>query len=169
MARILPMLCCAILLPAFGWAAEYRMSDYRSPTPQALEGAVTIDTAQAKALLESGAAVAIDVMPAQRQPCSGTWLLPKPRLHLPGSAWLANVGYGDLSSAMQDWFRTRLNDMNGRGLIFYCMADCWMSWNAAKRAVEWGFAPVYWYRDGTDGWSLAGLPLEPATPLGLEN
>ena len=169
MARILPTLCSLVLLPAFGWAAEYRMADYRAPTPPAVEGATTVDTAQAKALLESGAVVAINVMPAPRQPGSGTWLLPKPRQHLPGSTWLANVGYGDLPPAMQEWFRTRLNGMGGRGLMFYCMADCWMSWNAAKRAVEWGFSPVYWYRDGTDGWSLAGLPLEQATPLGPAN
>ena len=26
-----------------------------------------------------------------------------------------------------------------RTLVIYCKADCWMSWNAAKRAVSWGF------------------------------
>ena len=31
-------------------------------------------------------------------------------------------------------------------LVFYCRADCWMSWNAAKRALAWGFATSGWFR-----------------------
>ena len=46
----------------------------------------------------------------------------------------------------------------------YCLADCWMSWNAAKRALKIGYSNVAWYRDGTDGWLAAGLPLQEATP-----
>jgi rhodanese-related sulfurtransferase len=39
-----------------------------------------------------------------------------------------------------------------------------MSWNAAKRAVSWGYTDVLWYPDGTDGWQEAGLPLAEARP-----
>jgi rhodanese-related sulfurtransferase len=39
-----------------------------------------------------------------------------------------------------------------------------MSWNAAKRAVMWGYTGVIWYPEGTDGWQDAGLPLEEAKP-----
>jgi len=49
-------------------------------------------------------------------------------------------------------------------LVIYCQADCWMSWNAAKRALSLGYSNVAWYRDGTDGWSAAGLPMQNATP-----
>jgi len=49
-------------------------------------------------------------------------------------------------------------------IVFYCLADCWMSWNAAKRALSLGYPNVAWYRDGTDGWLAAGLPLKDATP-----
>ncbi len=49
-------------------------------------------------------------------------------------------------------------------VILYCLANCWMSWNAAKRALSLGYSNVAWYREGTDGWSGAGLPLEEATP-----
>ena len=44
-------------------------------------------------------------------------------------------------------------------LAIYCLAQCWMSWNAAKRAIEYGYRSVYWYRDGTDGWQELGYPL----------
>jgi PQQ-dependent catabolism-associated CXXCW motif protein len=49
-------------------------------------------------------------------------------------------------------------------VVLYCLADCWMSWNAAKRALAIGYSNVAWYREGTDGWVAAGLPLEEATP-----
>ncbi|MGI9334758.1 MAG: rhodanese-like domain-containing protein, partial [Gammaproteobacteria bacterium] len=50
-------------------------------------------------------------------------------------------------------------------LIFYCDAECWMSWNAARRAVEWGYSSVYWYPGGVDAWREAGLDLESAQPV----
>jgi PQQ-dependent catabolism-associated CXXCW motif protein len=49
-------------------------------------------------------------------------------------------------------------------VVLYCQANCWMSWNAAKRALSLGYSNVAWYPEGTDGWSAAGLPLEDATP-----
>ena len=39
-----------------------------------------------------------------------------------------------------------------------------MSWNAVKRAASFGYTRLYWYRDGTDGWEAAQLPLAEATP-----
>ena len=40
-----------------------------------------------------------------------------------------------------------------------------MSWNAARRAVAWGYDSVIWYPDGTDEWEAAGLPLAPSSPV----
>ena len=51
-----------------------------------------------------------------------------------------------------------------RTLVVYCLADCWMSWNAAKRALALGYTDVAWYPEGTDGWIAIGLPLQDATP-----
>jgi len=44
-------------------------------------------------------------------------------------------------------------------LVFFCLKNCWMSWNAAKRALEYGYSNVMWYRDGSDGWQELGYPL----------
>jgi hypothetical protein len=30
----------------------------------------------------------------------------------------------------------------GKSVAFYCKADCWMSWNAAKRAISYGYRDV---------------------------
>ena len=35
---------------------------------------------------------------------------------------------------------------------------------ATKRALSLGYSDVAWYREGTDGWAAAGLPLQEATP-----
>jgi rhodanese-related sulfurtransferase len=42
-----------------------------------------------------------------------------------------------------------------------------MSWNAAKRALELGYANIIWYPEGADGWEKAGHTLVPAKPYEL--
>jgi PQQ-dependent catabolism-associated CXXCW motif protein len=49
-------------------------------------------------------------------------------------------------------------------VVIYCMADCWMSWNAAKRIRTYGYSNVAWYPEGTDGWERAGQELTEAHP-----
>ncbi|WP_448204121.1 PQQ-dependent catabolism-associated CXXCW motif protein [Azospirillum sp. sgz302134] len=170
-------LLAAVLLSGPARAADpvpvpdgYRMTDYRSPTPAALPGAVTVDTAQARALIESGEAVPINVLKLDRSTLpGGPWIVPKPFQQIPGSAWLPNVGLGALTPELEDYLRGNLELLTKgdrtRGMMFYCLADCWMSWNAAKRALEMGYGRVYWYRDGVDGWAEAGLPTEEAKPV----
>lgn len=151
--------------------AGYKMDDYRSATPATLAGARVVDTPQAETLWREKSAVFIDTMPHDVRPAElpkGTIWRDRPREHLPGSAWLLNVGYGALAPDVTTYFRAGLTALSGgdvsKPLVFYCRADCWMSWNAGKRAMEWGYRNVIWYPEGTDGWQKAGLPLEPATP-----
>jgi hypothetical protein len=42
-----------------------------------------------------------------------------------------------------------------------------MSWNAAKRALSWGYRQVYWYRDGIEVWQQFDLPTETVDPVPL--
>jgi PQQ-dependent catabolism-associated CXXCW motif protein len=151
---------------------HYRNQDYRAPTPTTLRGARVIATAEAEALWRAGGAAAfVDVMPQVPRPANlpeGTLWREKPRLNIPGSTWLADTGYGQLSRGMETYFRDGLERLTGgdraKLLVFYCQRDCWMSWNAAKRAVALGYN-VAWYPDGTDGWQDAGLPLSVAVPV----
>jgi PQQ-dependent catabolism-associated CXXCW motif protein len=150
--------------------ADYRMDDYRSPTPATLQGARVIDTKAAEAMWRGKSAVFLDTMPRVEKPSGlppGTIWRDKPRDNIPGSAWLGNVGYGALSVEMDRYFHRSLETLAGdrsKPLVFYCRADCWMSWNAAKRALAWGYRDVVWYPEGSDGWVSAGLPTEAATP-----
>jgi quinoprotein dehydrogenase-associated probable ABC transporter substrate-binding protein/PQQ-dependent catabolism-associated CXXCW motif protein len=151
--------------------AGYRQADYRSPVPASLAGARVVTTAEVQALAADRRARLIDVLPAPREPANrpaGSLWRPAPRGNIPGSVWLPNVGYGELSAEFETWFRDNLARLAGgdrsRPMIFYCQANCWMSWNAAKRALAYGYANVLWYPEGTDGWRAAGLPLVAAAP-----
>lgn len=149
----------------------YRMGDYRAPTPHAVPGGRAISTDEARVLHAEPSVVWIDVLPAARRPEGlppGTLWRPSPRLGIPGSIWLPEAGRGFLSTEVEAWFRDTLARATGgdlsRPIVFYCLADCWMSWNAARRAALWGYRAVYWYRDGTDGWEAAGQAVERLHP-----
>ena len=150
----------------------YRTDDYRSPTPTTVAGGSVLDTETARELWASGEAVWIDVLPAPRRsaalPASTLWM-PLPHRDIPGSVWLPDIGRGALSPDLDLYFREHLEALTkGRRdapLVFYCLAECWMSWNAAKRAAAWGYARVHWYPEGIDGWEAAQLPVAEAEPV----
>ncbi|MBC8130945.1 MAG: PQQ-dependent catabolism-associated CXXCW motif protein [Rhizobiaceae bacterium] len=163
-------------LPAGGVAtvpepAGYRMDEYRAPTPAALAGATTVDTMGAKALFTAGQAVFVDTLPRAPRPKGlpeTTIWRPKVRNDIPGSIWLVDTGYGALAPEMEHYFfeglsRATLGD-KAKPVLFYCLSECWMSWNAAKRAMAAGYTAVHWYPEGTDGWAANGLPLERREP-----
>jgi len=149
----------------------YRTQDYRAPTPATLKGARVITTGEAATLWRDGSAAFIDVLPQAPRPAGlppGTIWRDKPRLDIPGSIWLPDTGYGELASVTEDYFRKGLEHATGADrskiLVFYCLKDCWMSWNAAKRALAMGYANVAWFPDGSDGWQEVGLPQAEAQP-----
>ena len=173
----LAMLACAG--PAWPGGVEepagYRMDEYKAPTPDTLQGAKVVATKEAEALWREKGAVFIDVMPNTPKPANlpaGTIWKDKVRKGIPDSIWLANVGYGAIPDETADYFRRGLEagtaSDKSRPVLFYCMTDCWMSWNAAKRAVEWGYGSVIWYPLGTDGWESAKLPLEENRPYTID-
>ena len=151
--------------------AGYRMEDYRSPTPATLQGATVMSTNDARIHWERHDAVFVDVLPQVPRPAG----LPatiiwreKPREDVPGSVWLPDTGYGALAPVMEHYFAQGLELASGgdrnRMLVFYCLANCWMSWNAAKRALAYGYTNVAWYPEGTDGWERARLLTSEAQP-----
>jgi PQQ-dependent catabolism-associated CXXCW motif protein len=149
----------------------YRMEAFRAPTPSTLKGARVLTTAEAHALWEKRQAVFVDVLPQPPRPpglLPSTIWRPKPRLDIPGSIWLPDTGYGALAPIMESYLERSLAKASGGNLrqllVFYCLKDCWMSWNAAKRAMTLGYTRVAWYPNGTDGWMARGYPTELREP-----
>ncbi|MBU0902871.1 PQQ-dependent catabolism-associated CXXCW motif protein [Pseudomonas spirodelae] len=165
------LLTSAALAEAPLFSAEgYRLSHYRSPTPISHDNARTLDTAALQQLLrEQPQTRLIDVY--RRQWLHGQFIEDELHANLPNSLWLANTGDGQLTPQWQRYLREHLRQASQGNtawpLVFYCRSDCWLGWNAIKRAHHLGYRNLYWYRDGIDAWQQAGLPLIPAQPLPL--
>lgn len=43
--------------------------------------------------------------------------------------------------------------------------ECWLSYNAALRAIAAGYTGIRWYRGGIAAWVHAGFPMSPAEPF----
>jgi PQQ-dependent catabolism-associated CXXCW motif protein len=150
---------------------HYRTADYRAATPATLRGAKVVTTASAMAIWKDDQSAFIDVLPRPPKPANlpqGTLWRDEPHESIPRAIWLPNVGYGDLAPETEDYFRRGLASASGgnldKPLVFFCLSNCWMSWNAAKRALGYGYRNVLWYPEGTDGWRQAGLPLARTEP-----
>ena len=152
--------------------ADYRTDEYRTPVPKTLKGATVISPEDAEKLHAGKSAVFIDVYPRAPRPPNlpaGTVWRDPPHSSIGGAHWLPNVGYGVLSAEFETYFKSRLEGLTdkdqSRPVVFFCLKDCWMSWNAAKRALAWGYTSVIWFPEGTDGWQGLGNDLVAVTPV----
>ncbi len=150
---------------------------YAAPVPATLAGAEVADNARAADLHANGEAVFIDVMPRDVKPADlpeGTIWRDKPRDSIPGSLWLPNTGFNSLSIAEVAYLRAGLEHAAGgdvdHPLVIFCRAECWMSWNVAKRAIGYGYTAVIWYPEGPEGWVTLpeNAPLERVVPFVAE-
>jgi len=176
--KVASLITATLALTLLAYAQEnppepegYRTDNYRAPVPATLVGVRVLATEEAEAIWRSGAGVFIDVLPSPPKPQNlpaGTIWRDKPRLNIPGSMWLPDAGYGTLAAATEEYLRHGLARASGGNnaalVVIYCQADCWMSWNAAKRALSYGYSNVAWYPDGTDGWERANLPVADSQP-----
>jgi PQQ-dependent catabolism-associated CXXCW motif protein len=149
----------------------YRGEPYRAPVPATLQGATVIDAPQAIRLHAEGVPF-LDVLPRKVRPeglPEGTiWREPVHET-IPGAVWLWDTGWEALAPAEQARLERGLEQASGGDrsapLVIFCRSNCWMSWNAARRAVALGYTAVHWFPGGIEGWqSAGGAPLVRATP-----
>lgn len=153
-----------------------KMEHYRGPTPACVPNGITLDVAGLQALQQQpDKPLLIDVwaiLLRKEEGFPSEWLPNEAHDSLPGAVWLPNVGYGQLEPDMKTYLQHNLQRLTGgdkhKPLVFFCVADCWMSWNAVQRVRKYGYTKVYWYKDGVDGWEEAGLPLVTATPVPVD-
>lgn len=174
-ARCLPALALAGLLaqPAPAQVPEpegYRGPPYNAPVPETLRGAEAIGTAEAMRLHAQGVPF-LDVYPRTVRPAGlpeGTlWREPVHR-SIPGAIWVPGAGHERLTEEEEARYAAALAAATGgdrtRPVVVFCRADCWMGWNAAKRAVGMGYSAVRWFPDGSDGWEVMAGDLAPIAP-----
>lgn len=132
---------------------QLKSAPLHGPTPTAVPGARTITTP--------------DLVRLMKDPASGALVFDV----LGGPQTLPNAFYaapaaqpGDFSDQVQTDFGNFLKQTTqgrlDRPMVFYCQnSQCWMSYNAALRAIAAGYRQVLWYRGGIEAWQQAGLPL----------
>lgn len=133
--------------------SRLRQSPYHAPTPLTIPGAQVVRTRELQAMLASAEApVLVDVLSEEGH------------VSLPGVVWVSGAGRGTnfmdpvQSVLVQLLAKLTAQDM-AKPMVFLCASSqCWLSYNAALRAVVAGYTGVYWYRGGIEAWAAAGLP-----------
>jgi PQQ-dependent catabolism-associated CXXCW motif protein len=126
------------------------------PTPREVPGAQTIRTEQLRQSLSS-----------QPQPLLFDVLGGEGHASLPGAIWLPGAGRGESFTDSIQFQLARVLEATTKGdrsrpIVFFCQGpQCWLSYNAALRAVALGYRAVYWYRGGIEAWLEAGGELAP--------
>lgn len=163
----------ASVAPSITWADDIREpSGYwtgpiNSAVPATLTGGQVIHARELTDLLKRSAAVVVDVSNAPKRPegmsADAPWL-PLPHESIPGSAWIPGAGMSEISAEIDACFREHLSLRTQRNpdhpVVIYCHEKCWLSWNAAKRAIHYGYRRVYWFPEGIEGWRAAGFKTE---------
>jgi len=165
MRALLAVLAACLAAPAianedidYGLApvSTLRTAEYHAPTPREIPGAKTIGTSALR-----------DSLQAQPQPLLFDVLGGEVHASLPGAIWLPGAGRGQ---SFTDTVQARLAQTlqavtkgdRKRPLVFFCQGpQCWLSYNAALRAVALGYEAVFWYRGGIEAWIAAGGDLAP--------
>ena len=131
-----------------------RSGAMHGPTPPAIPGGRLVTTPELVRLLQdprSGVLV-FDVL-------GGPQVLPNAIPVVPASQG------GDFQDQVQRDFGNYLQQVTqgrkDRPMVFYCQStQCWMSYNAALRAINLGYTNVLWYRGGIEAWQQAGGPVQ---------
>ncbi len=135
--------------------SELRVGEHAAPTPLEVPGARTIGTAELRQLLRAPPG-------APERPLLFDVISEERHASLPGAVWLPGAGLGEgFEDEVQKRLARTLAQGSGgdraRPMVFFCAnARCWLSYNAALRAVRLGYTGVRWYRGGIDAWGRSG-------------
>jgi len=138
---------------------QLRTGDYHGPTPRTIPGGRVVRTIELRSMLGDGSPpYLIDVLGGQGHRT------------IRGAFWLRGTGAGDLGA---DEFRRFVDAVakfaagdKSRPIVFFCAdRECWLSYNAALRAIAAGYTNIMWYRGGIAAWLHAGFPMSPAEPF----
>ncbi len=125
-------------------------TNYVAPTPITVPGARTIHTLDLAALVEQRKPLVLDTNPWGRS--------------IPGAVGLRGAGVGgSVSDEFQDRLRQKMQQLTrgDRSVPVVTMgwnAERFQGRNLALRLVALGYTEVYWYRGGSEAWTVAGLP-----------
>jgi hypothetical protein len=132
------------------------VKEVNGPTPTVLPGGKVLTTAQlweAIANKSLGTIVLVDVS-SEQHPTT-----------IPSANRLPTAGQGTMDQQARKAFWEALKKLSGNNwnisIVFFGRdAKDWEGYNAALRAIEFGYDRVYWYRGGIAAWTAAHQPLK---------
>ena len=131
-----------------------RSGNLHGPTPASIPGGQVITTKGLIALVEQRLGPVFDVL-------GGTQTLPG-AIQLQAAGQQGNF-QDETQGRLGNYLRSVTKGRQDIPLVFFCSGrECWMSYNAALRAIQLGYRNVLWYRGGLEAWHRAGRPLAPS-------
>lgn len=136
-----------------------RTVGYHGPTPTQIPGGKVITTGELQELMgQESRPYVIDVLGGG--------------VHrtIAGAFWMLGSGPGDMSKDEEERFAKAIAAFaggdKGRAMVFFCVDnECWLSYNAALRAIALGYSNVMWYRGGIAAWRAAGNMMAQSDPF----
>lgn len=134
-------------------SAALRVENVSSPTPLEIPGARLVSTAELRELLQ---------VPLEQRPLLFDVLGGDGHATLPGALWLPGAGRGasfddELQAQLASLLEFTTSGNKAKAMVFFCTGPrCWLSYNAALRAVRLGYTEVRWYRGGIEAWAASG-------------
>jgi len=138
---------------------ELRTSGYHAPTPRTIPGGRVVRTTELESMRAGESKpYLIDVLGGDGHRT------------VAGAFWLAGAGAGDLNADETRRFLEAVAKFAAgdrtRPIVFFCAdSQCWLSYNAALRAIAAGYTNIMWYRGGLAAWFHAGLPMTQSEPF----
>jgi PQQ-dependent catabolism-associated CXXCW motif protein len=136
-----------------------RTVEYHAPTPRQIPGGRVVTTVELSEMVQKEPRpYLIDVLGGG--------------VHrtIAGAFWMIGAGAGDMDKEEEKRFVDALGKFAGgdrnRALVFFCVdIECWLSYNAALRAIAAAYTNVMWYRGGIAAWRQAGLLMTMSDPF----
>lgn len=124
------------------------------PTPASIPGGQVITTKGLVELLRGGQAPALvlDVL-------GGPEIIQGAQYAVPAAQ--AGAFNDQVQQQLGQFLQQATNGNRQYPIVTYCLStQCWMSYNAALRAINLGYTNVLWYRGGIEAWKQAGMPTQ---------
>jgi PQQ-dependent catabolism-associated CXXCW motif protein len=143
---------------------SYWTGPINGAVPATLRGGTVLGTRELEARLKTDKVVLIDASNLPQKPeklaPNAPWI-PAPHAAIPDTLWIPGSGMGEIAPEIDTLYRDRLAKASAGNLdatiVVYCHERCWLSYNAARRAISYGYRKVFWYPDGIEGWRAANL------------